>query len=330
MLATAASRQRLLLGTDVAHRTGTRHGWLWTGNKSAHILSTPAVLTCRWANNVPFLLCCLQVGAITAQQQEQQQQQVAEEEHGQPRPNDNDGSRAEGVQGAQPAQRQGQQEVLGSLSSACITLTCESASPATPPPALWRTLWHAMPALQRLELEWPLEVDLLQQLPLLAAFSGLTSLTLHSWRARAGQGQWLHVRQRVGLQALLRVLQGCSRLEELELRVFVGKQERAAAVTEASFPPAGHSSQNSSEQTGGIATSHTALDGGSNRSGPQADNTGSINGACLSRDQLVLSMQAALPSLKRLLQGKEGEVAPLAADTLAALRPGLVVGPARR
>jgi hypothetical protein len=43
---------------------------------------------------------------------------------------------------------------------------------------------------------------------------------------------------------------------------------------------------------------------------------------------MVLELQQALPALKCLQQGREGEVEPLAAATLAVLRPDLRVGPA--
>jgi hypothetical protein len=46
----------------------------------------------------------------------------------------------------------------------------------------------------------------------------------------------------------------------------------------------------------------------------------------VSRDRLVLCLQEALPSLRRLLHGEEGRAAPIAAGTLADLRPRLVVG----
>jgi hypothetical protein len=208
-----------------------------------------------------------------------------------------------------------------------------------------------MPALQRLELSWPLAVDLLQQLPALGAFTGLTSLRLSSCR-------WHHKRmcgQRLGLQELLRVLQGCSRLEELKLRVAVNDPEvRAPCVSVQSAGECGNagSSSSSSSSSSGRSdsgrssrsdvggTSHTTTtttttssssssDSDSDHSSLDEDDGGSSDEESanyMSRERLVLCLQEALPSLRRLLHGEEGRVAPLAADTLAALPPGLQVG----
>jgi hypothetical protein len=240
--------------------------------------------------------------------QQQEQQQQAEEVI----ELDSDGM---SEQEAQPAHHQQQQAgqpheqpeqavVLGSLVHANIIITCDEEASLPISPAPWCALWRAMPALQALELRWPPGLDLLPQLPPLAAFKGLTSLTLYSWHYR--------FKQHVSLQALLRLLQGCSRLQELKLRVDVGNQEHAAGVSGTS-----------------IAYPRNVSGGsGHNHGGPEGSTPGSSSGDSVSRDQLVLVMQAALPSLRRLMQGKEGQVAPLAAGTLAALRPGLQVGTA--
>jgi hypothetical protein len=145
-----------------------------------------------------------------------------------------------------------------------------------------------MPALQRLTLEWPHEVDLLQQLPPLAAFAGLTSLALCSKRYEPGGQNW----QRVGLQPLLALLQGLGRLERLKLQLAVCSQEGAAAAGSDS----GFVSDSSAHGSGmGV--------GDAGDSGRDHDNCHAVgdSSGCMGRNDLLACLQRTLPSLKRLL-----------------------------
>jgi hypothetical protein len=100
--------------------------------------------------------------------------------------------------------------LLGSLTQATLLIREVSGADSS---ALWRALWGAMPALQRLELDWLGKLDLLPQLPPMEAFTGLTSLSLSTANLCTGP-----TRQRVDLQVLLGLLQGADRLEKLSLR----------------------------------------------------------------------------------------------------------------
>jgi hypothetical protein len=298
----------------------------------------------------------VQDGQQIPQPHQQQQQQQQEAPTLTPAADEQEGLLAQ-QQEQQAPQRCVQEAavLLCSLTRLEVGLTCKATPLPSEGSTLWRSLWRAMPALQHLQLGWPYEVDLLQQLPPLGAITGLTSLALSSCT-------WHHkrmCRQRVRLQELLRVLQGCNKLQWLSLQLAVSRPDATApSIGVLSANERGSGGSSSSKRSGGESrqgrdVGGTSSAGGNERSkgthtnssssrdkdsGSDSDvkHSGSGDKNCdssdqesanqVSRDQLVLSMQELLPSLKCLLQGKQGRVAPLAADTLAALRPGLVVG----
>jgi hypothetical protein len=230
--------------------------------------------------------------------------------------------------GTGPAQQQAQQAaskeqvVLSSLTRATIR-DWESGEGA-----VFASLWCIMPALQHLELGWSPHDDLLQQLPPVAALPGLRSLTLSSWqdfRRLTRNGP-----QRVNLQALLRVLQGGSQLEELELQLSISDRE-------GTYPTGGCSSSDSDRSCDSACSSSSSSSSSSGDSSDDADSAntggnavGSKDTGWISQDQLVLQLQEALPSLRRVLLTTKDAEQPLAAETIAALHPGLQVGPASK
>jgi hypothetical protein len=176
--------------------------------------------------------------------------------------------------------------LLGSLTQATFSIWEMSAADS---PALWRTLWGAMPALQRLVLDWPSEVDLLPQLPPMAAFTGLTSLALSSrtYMPTGYQQAGGNERQSVSLQVLLGLLQGSSRLEKLSLQLGVSSEGVAAG---AGSMPGGGGNQDGSGVGVGVGSGGNSSGGGGN---PHSS-------GCISRDSLLVCLQQTLPSLQHL------------------------------
>jgi flagellar motor protein MotB len=218
-------------------------------------------------------------------QENQQQQQQQQEKEGQQQ-QQQQYQAAGATQEGQPAHQQAQQVapctaqpeaalLLGSLTRTTIRLTGKGlgAGQLERSSTLWRSLWGAMPALRRLELQWPPEMDLLPQLPPMAAFTGLTSLNLRSKNYGIGVDSFQHVH----LQVLLELLQECSRLKELKLEVGVGV-EGAAAV--AGSIPGGSGSQDASSV--GV------------------DSSGDSS-CCIGWDSLLRCLQLLVPSLQRML-----------------------------
>jgi hypothetical protein len=148
--------------------------------------------------------------------------------------------------------------------------------------ALWRSLWGAMPALQCLNLKWPLRMDLLPQLPPMAAFTGLTSLRL------IGKSDLYSELQHADLQVLLKLLQGASHLEELGLLLDVRGGVAAAGA-------------GGSRGGGGIPDGSSVGTGSSGNSSVWDYGYNIDSGDCISRDSLLLCLQKTLPSLRRLL-----------------------------
>lgn len=208
---------------------------------------------------------------------------------------------------SQQQQQRGQQQrqlVLSSCTIVHIRMYQSMPAAAGVAAAYCTALWRALPSLQRLVLSWRTDLDLLPQLPPLTGFQGLTSLVLDSYRYVERK----RVYQLVQAPVLMRLLQGATQLQHLALDLDVGYQDSSVEDI----------NDDSSESGGGGDGSSTSSSSGSDDNYTNRD--GSSGSGDSSRDRLVLELQRALPVLTWLRQGG-GE--PLAAATVAALRPGL-------